>query len=182
MISLWTFFWLIGGEVSRNQHHQPSGLSACGQHRVNFSHLVGVSVSGCMLSCFRLVGLFETPWTVAYQAPLSMGFSRQLYWSGLPCPPPGDLSDLGIEHMCLSLLHWQEGSLPLTPPGKPYFSKILLCIPCGGTRTCPKASLLFLLTILPSSSHPLPSLISNCFNLPIGTQGRLSRLNEVFFL
>ena len=38
-----------------------------------------------------------TPWTVACQAPLSMGFSRQEYWSGLPCPPPGDLPDPGIE-------------------------------------------------------------------------------------
>ena len=39
----------------------------------------------------------ETPWTVAHQAPLSMGFSRQEYWSGLPCPPPGDLPNPGIE-------------------------------------------------------------------------------------
>ena len=38
-----------------------------------------------------------TPWTLACQAPLSMGFSRQEYWSGLPCPPPGDLPDPGIK-------------------------------------------------------------------------------------
>ena len=38
-----------------------------------------------------------TPWTVAYQAPLSLGFSRQEYWSGLPCPPPGDLRNPGIK-------------------------------------------------------------------------------------
>ena len=44
-------------------------------------------------SCLTLV----TPWTVACQAPLSMGFSRQEYWSGLPFPSPGDLPDLGIE-------------------------------------------------------------------------------------
>ena len=43
------------------------------------------------------VWLYETPWTVACQAPLFMGFSRQAYWSGLPCPPPGDLPDPGIE-------------------------------------------------------------------------------------
>ena len=43
------------------------------------------------------VRLFATPWTVAYQAPLSMGFSRQEYWSGLPFPFPGDLPDPGIE-------------------------------------------------------------------------------------
>ena len=43
------------------------------------------------------VQLFATPWTVAHQAPLSMGFSRQEYWSGLPFPSPGDLPDPGIE-------------------------------------------------------------------------------------
>ena len=50
-----------------------------------------------MLSCFSHVQLLETLWTVAHQAPLSMGFSRQEYWSGLPCPPPGDLPNRGIE-------------------------------------------------------------------------------------
>ena len=51
-----------------------------------------------MLSRFSCVWLFETPWTVAHQAPLSMGFSRQeYYWSGLPCPPPGGLPHPGIE-------------------------------------------------------------------------------------
>ena len=47
-----------------------------------------------LLSC---VQFFVTPWTVAYQDTLSMGFSRQEYWSGLPFPPPGDLPDPGIE-------------------------------------------------------------------------------------
>ena len=46
---------------------------------------------------FSHVRLFATPWTAACQAPLSMGFSRQEYWSGLPCPPPGDLPNPGIE-------------------------------------------------------------------------------------
>ena len=50
-----------------------------------------------VLSHFSRVQLFATPWTVAYQAPLPMGFSRQEYWRGLPCPPPGDLPDPGIE-------------------------------------------------------------------------------------
>ena len=50
-----------------------------------------------MLSCFSHVQLFVTPWTVAHQAPLSVGFSRQEHWSGLPCPPPGDLPNLRIE-------------------------------------------------------------------------------------
>ena len=61
-----------------------------------------------------------TPRTVAHQAPLSMGFSRQEYWNGLPCPPPGDLPSPRMEPKPLkSNLHWQAGSLPLEPTGKP---------------------------------------------------------------
>ena len=59
------------------------------------------------------VWLFVTPWTVAHQAPLAMGFSRQEYWSGLPCPSPGDLSEPGIKMSLLCLLCWQVHSLPL---------------------------------------------------------------------
>ena len=55
-----------------------------------------------MLSRFSRFRLFATPWTVARQAPLSMGFSSQEHWSGLPCPPPGDLPDLGIEAASLT--------------------------------------------------------------------------------
>ena len=60
--------------------------------------------------------LFVTLWTIARQAPLFMGFLSQEYWSGLPCPPPGDLSTQG-SNPCL--VNWQAGSLPLAPPGKP---------------------------------------------------------------
>ena len=56
----------------------------------------------CMLNCFNCLWLSVTPWTVARQAPLSMGFSRQEYWNGFPCPPPGDLPDLGIEPVSLT--------------------------------------------------------------------------------
>ena len=62
------------------------------------------------------VRLFATPWTVAHQAPPSMGFSRQEYWSGLPFPSPGDLPDPGIEPRSPSL---QADALPSEPPGKP---------------------------------------------------------------
>ena len=62
------------------------------------------------LSCVRLLA---TPWTVAYQAPLSMGFSRQEYWSGLPFPSPGDLPDPGIEPRFPAL---QGDSLLSEPP------------------------------------------------------------------
>ena len=50
-----------------------------------------------VLSRFSCVSLFVTPWTAVHQAPLSMGFSRQEYWSGLQVPPPRDLPDPGIE-------------------------------------------------------------------------------------
>ena len=53
----------------------------------------------CILSHFSHIWLFVSLWTVACQAPLSMGFSRQEYWNGLPCLPPGNLPDLGIEPM-----------------------------------------------------------------------------------
>ena len=51
----------------------------------------------CMLSYFSYVPLFVTPWIIAHQDPLSKGFSKQEYWSGLPCSPPGDLPNPGIE-------------------------------------------------------------------------------------
>ena len=73
----------------------------------------------CVLSHFSRVWLFVTPQTAALQAPLSMGSSRQDNCSRLPCPPQGDLPDPGIEPMSLTFLHWQAGSLPLVPPGKP---------------------------------------------------------------
>ena len=58
------------------------------------SHIWRVALHACVLSP---VGLCVTLWAVARQAPLSTGFSRQEYWSGLPCPPPGDLLDPSIE-------------------------------------------------------------------------------------
>ena len=60
-----------------------------------------------------LVLLLRTPQTVARQAPLSKGFSRQEYWSGLPFPAAGDLPDPGLSSHFLRLLHWQVDSLPL---------------------------------------------------------------------
>ena len=57
----------------------------------------GLCVHPCMLSSFSHARLFVTPWTVAHQAPVSMGFSRQDDWSRLPHPPPGDLPHLGIK-------------------------------------------------------------------------------------
>ena len=61
----------------------------------------------CVLSRFSHVWLSVTLWTIAHQATLSMGFSRQEYWNRLPCPPPRDLLDPGIKPASLCLLHWQ---------------------------------------------------------------------------
>ena len=66
------------------------------------------------------VRLFGAPWTVAYQVPPSMGFSRHRYWSGLPFPSPEDLPDPGIEPRSPIL---QADALPSEPPGKPKGSK-----------------------------------------------------------
>ena len=69
------------------------------------------------LKSLSRVRLFATPWTVAHQAPLSMGFSRQEYWSGLPFPSPGDLPgpNPGIEPRSPA---WQADALSSEPPGK----------------------------------------------------------------
>ena len=77
-----------------------------------------------MLSYLSWVWLFATPWTVAQQAALSMGFSRQEYWGGLPCPLLGIFPIQGWNLRLLPLLHWQAGSLPLVPPGKPSHSVV----------------------------------------------------------
>ena len=72
-----------------------------------------------MLSHFSPVQLFVTQWSVACQAPLSMRFSKEEYWSRLPFPSPGIFPTQRSNLNLLHLLHWQAGSLPLAPPGKP---------------------------------------------------------------
>ena len=84
---------------------------------ITSSKQTGKTDSSCELSHFIRVWQFATLWTVAHQAPLSKGFSRQEYWSKLPCPPPGDLPNLGIEPKSPTL---QADSLPTEPPGKPW--------------------------------------------------------------
>ena len=69
------------------------------------------------MSVLSHVRLFATPWTVALQAPLSMEFSRQEYWSGLPFPSSGDLSDPATELMSPEPPALQVDSLPLEPQG-----------------------------------------------------------------
>ena len=73
----------------------------------------------CVLSHFSPLWLFATLWTVVHQPPPSMGFSRQEYWIGLPCPPSGDLLCPGTEPASFTSPVLQADSLPLVPPGKP---------------------------------------------------------------
>ena len=75
-----------------------------------------VCVCAHVLICIQL---FVILWTVAHQTPLSMGFPRQEYVSGLPFPTPGDLPHSGIEPCLLCFLHWQAYSLPLYHLGSP---------------------------------------------------------------
>ena len=72
-----------------------------------------------MLSRFSRVQLFVTLWTIACQAPLSMGFSKQEHWSGLPCPPPGESSP-PRDQTHISCIFCRAGGIFTTePPGKP---------------------------------------------------------------
>ena len=98
---------LVLGGKARTPHWNQNRSPPC-------SSLVTLSMHVCAQLLSR-VRLLVTPWTVALQAPLSMGFPRQEYWSGLPCPPPGDLPDPGIEPTSPA---WQVDSLPLCHLGR----------------------------------------------------------------
>ena len=79
-----------------------------------------------MLNCFSRVQLFVTPWPVALQAPLSMEFSRQEYWSGFPCPPPGELPDPGFEPMSLASVALSGRFFTTVPLRKPVSSHLFI--------------------------------------------------------
>ena len=111
---------------------KPGELPSIGSHRVrhDWSDLAAAATVSVELSMIRLkvkvkslsrVRLFATPWTVVYQAPPSMGFSRQECWIGLPLPSPGDLPHPGIEPGSPAL--WAD-ALPSEPAGKP-LSRVL---------------------------------------------------------
>ena len=108
--SVWSLTW----KGSLNPLEFLMEITWCRHEGLN--HWTLVTKLCCMLSRFSHVWLFATLWTEARQNLLSMGFSRQEYWSGLPCPPPGDFPTRGSDLRLLCLLHWQAGSLPLVPP------------------------------------------------------------------
>ena len=89
-------------------------------YSLNFNGCFAFFTLTCVLSRFSRVQLFATPWTVALQAPLSMAFSRQEYWSGLPCPPPRDLPDPGMEASSPLAPALQADSLLLSHQGSPF--------------------------------------------------------------
>ena len=84
------------------------------------SYYLDTALHVCMLSCFIGVQFLVTLWTIALRAPLSKGFSRQEYWSGLPCPPPADLPHPGIKPMSPAALELQAKFFFFTvePPQK----------------------------------------------------------------
>ena len=105
-----------------------------------------LSMYVCMLSPFSHIQLFVTRWTVACQAPMSMGFFWQEYWSGLPCPPPGDLPNPGIKPMslispvladrfCITSLIWEAP--PIHKPKNTCF-----CLYCPSINNSVMSSLL----------------------------------------
>ena len=84
---------------------------------LTYMHLFHVLLYVIYMQCVLIhVVLFVTPWTVAHQAPLSIGFTQQEYWSGLPCPSPGHLPNPGIKPGSLAL---QADSLLSEPPEVP---------------------------------------------------------------
>ena len=80
----------------------------------------------CVLSRFGPIQLFETPWTIAWQAPLSLGLSRREYWSGLLYPPARDLPDPGSNPGLLHLLHCRRILYPLNHLDGPFL--LLVCL------------------------------------------------------
>ena len=107
--------WGDGHILHLDQGNGYMGISTC-QNPLDCTLKMGALHWGlCILSC---VWLLATPWTVACQGPLSMGFPRQEYWNGLPFHSPGIFPIQGLNSQVLSLLLWQVDSLPLAPPGK----------------------------------------------------------------
>ena len=117
-MSWWCLYREWGGLAYNLMANKPSNQNLnSGYSDFIFSSLVYSPVCACMLSRFSCVWVFATLWTIACQAPQSMRFSRQEDWSGLPCSPPGNLPDPGIESMSPAL---QVDSLLLSHQESPY--------------------------------------------------------------
>ena len=112
-----------------------------------------LSMHACVFSCFSCVPFFATSWTVAFQALLSVGFSRQEYWSGLPCPPQGIFPtqglNLGLLHCRQILYCWATGEASILSSG----SLMPFVWGCGLLLSCRGNFLLCLLWRRVSKSH-----------------------------
>ena len=111
--------------------------------------------------------LFATPWTVAYQTPPSMGFSRQQYWSGLPFPSPGDLPNPGIKPGSPTL---QAYTLPSEPPGN---VKVMICQITQSKNVLPKLKIIRVKTGLQYAKIK-PSLKCICVCVDVFLKGQSS--------
>ena len=101
---------MLGGLLSMGSHRVGHDWSDLAAAAAAAAAIVFDSHISCMCLVIRRVWLFATPWAIALQAPLSMGFSRQEYWGGLPCPPPGIFLTQGMNP---SLLPWQVDSFTI---------------------------------------------------------------------
>ena len=111
---------LVTKEERRSKINEEFGVNRCtwlGSYYYIY-YYTSTTSTACLLSCFSRVWLLATLWTIACQVPLSMKFSRQEYWRGLPFPTPGNLPDPGIKPASPASPTWAGGFLPLVPPGK----------------------------------------------------------------
>ena len=110
---------LFTGQEQRPRcREQMCGHGAKERDGMNWTSGIDILIYTLLFSQLSHVQLFVTPWTVACQAPLSIGFSRQEYWSGLPFPYPRDLPNSRIEPASFA---WQMDSLPLSHLGSPIY-------------------------------------------------------------
>ena len=118
-------------------HTESDATEATQQQQQSIAH-VCVCASVYAKSLQLCLTLCDPVDYIARQAPLSMGFSRQEYQSGFPCPPPWDLPNPGLPNpRLLGLLHGQTGSLPPVPPGKPVVYHIFfICSSVDGHLSC----------------------------------------------
>ena len=124
-----------------------------------------MSLYACVTSSFSHVQLFATQWTIARQALLSVGFSRHEYWSGLPCPSPGDLPDPGIKPSYLASPVLTGRFFTTAPPKRKKGIEMWMncCLPSSQLMLKPRhfdSTSILLTTML----YDLPSKGSNAFN------------------
>ena len=151
---LWGAEWLLGqswkGQGQAGLRRKEAKFEEHKAH-LKLSHFSPVQPWDCcmlVLSRFSCVWASATPRTVASQVRLSMGFSRQEYWSGLPWPPPGNFPNRWSNPCLLCLLHWHAGYLLLASPGKPSPETNPTQSLCPGEGWDPH---------LCTTAHPLPS-------------------------